>query len=83
MILQILSGITHLSRTAILITQHINQDFSGSFVQWLSDNTRLSIKQAQTGDLIMAGRVYAAPGGRHSVQVTSGKKLRVVPTRGI
>ncbi len=81
-ILQILSGLTNLSRTAILITQHINHDFSDSLVQWLADNTRLSIKQAQTGDLVQAGQVYAAPGGRHSVQVIRGNRLKVITTPG-
>ncbi|MDH5735689.1 MAG: CheB methylesterase domain-containing protein, partial [Gammaproteobacteria bacterium] len=58
----------------IVVAQHIPITFSGPFAQRLNDCTQLTVTQAKTGDLIMPGRVYIAPGDKHLIIKKSGAK---------
>ncbi|MPM07662.1 Chemotaxis response regulator protein-glutamate methylesterase [bioreactor metagenome] len=49
----------------ILIVQHIPPVFSQMFAKRLNDNTQLTVKEAQSGDLLGPGIVLVAPGDRH------------------
>lgn len=50
---------------AILITQHIRQEFSSSFAQRINSLFKLTIKEANNNEIIVPGHVYIAPGGKH------------------
>lgn len=50
---------------AIVITQHIPDRFSGPFAARMDRSCAMSVCEASDGQLIMAGHVYIAPGGRH------------------
>lgn len=49
----------------IVIVQHIPPVFSRMFAERLDACTQLSVKEAQTGDIVERGRVLIAPGDRH------------------
>jgi len=51
----------------ILVVQHMPASFTGSFARRLDTLSELSIKEAEDGDVLMAGKVYVAPGGRQLV----------------
>lgn len=50
---------------AILIVQHMPEGFTELFARRLDECCAVDVKEAQTGDLLLAGRVLIAPGNKH------------------
>jgi len=50
---------------AIVIVQHMPEGFTDMFARRLDELCALRVKQAQSGDLLQAGRVLVCPGSRH------------------
>ncbi len=50
---------------AILVVQHMPAGFTETFARRLNEACNLDVKEAQSGDLIAAGRVLVCPGDRH------------------
>lgn len=57
--------------TAVLVVQHMPEQFTYAFAQRLDRISRMKVQEAEHGSLILAGHVYLAPGGHH-MTVTSG-----------
>ncbi|MBU0483810.1 MAG: chemotaxis-specific protein-glutamate methyltransferase CheB [Proteobacteria bacterium] len=51
----------------IVIAQHISDGFEIGLAEWLSKISKLQVKVAEDGDLLMAGHVYISPPNRHMV----------------
>jgi two-component system, chemotaxis family, protein-glutamate methylesterase/glutaminase len=49
----------------ILVVQHMPEGFTEMFAQRLNEACALEVKEAQSGDLLFAGRVLICPGNRH------------------
>jgi two-component system chemotaxis response regulator CheB len=49
----------------IVVVQHMPAGFTGPFAWRLNSISELSVKEAETGDLLEPDRVLIAPGGRH------------------
>jgi two-component system chemotaxis response regulator CheB len=49
----------------IVITQHIPAGFSTSYAERLNRLSKITVKEAQTGDQLMTGVAYLAPGSHH------------------
>jgi two-component system, chemotaxis family, protein-glutamate methylesterase/glutaminase len=50
---------------SILVVQHMPEGFTGMFAQRLDESSGLEVKEAQSGDLLLAGRALVCPGNRH------------------
>jgi len=50
---------------AILIVQHMPENFTHMFARRLDELSALRVKEAQSGDILQAGRVLVCPGNRH------------------
>ncbi len=50
---------------AILIVQHMPQEFIGMFATRLNNICQIEVKEAHDGDLVIPGRALIAPGDRH------------------
>jgi two-component system, chemotaxis family, protein-glutamate methylesterase/glutaminase len=50
---------------AILIVQHMPEGFTDMFARRLNELSSLRVKEAQSGDILQAGRVLVSPGSRH------------------
>lgn len=61
----------------IAVVQHIPPVFSKLYAERLDSQTALSVKEAETGDWLDAGRVLIAPGDRHMKLRKAGKRYRV------
>ena len=50
---------------SILVVQHMPEGFTDMFARRLDECCPLEVKEAQSGDLLQAGRVLICPGNRH------------------
>jgi two-component system, chemotaxis family, protein-glutamate methylesterase/glutaminase len=50
---------------AIVVVQHMPEGFTGMFSRRLNECCAIDVKEAQPGDLLVAGRALICPGGRH------------------
>jgi len=50
---------------SIVVAQHMPEGFTEMFARRLDETCALEVKEAQSGDLLLAGRVLVCPGSRH------------------
>lgn len=50
---------------SILVVQHMPDGFTEMFARRLDETCAVRVKEAQSGDLLLAGRVLICPGNRH------------------
>lgn len=50
---------------SIVVVQHMPDGFTEMFARRLDESCALNVKEAQSGDLLLAGRVLVCPGNRH------------------
>jgi two-component system chemotaxis response regulator CheB len=51
----------------ILVVQHMPEGFTEMFAQRLDESSAIDVKEAQSGDLLLAGRALICPGNRHLI----------------
>lgn len=61
----------------IVIVQHIPPNFSRMFAERCNTSTGLTVKEAQTGDMIEPGKVLIAPGDQHMIIKKRGDRFKV------
>jgi two-component system chemotaxis response regulator CheB len=49
----------------ILVVQHMPEGFTQMFASRLADTCAIEVKEAQSGDMLLAGRALICPGNRH------------------
>jgi len=49
----------------LLVVQHMPEGFTEMFAQRLNESSAIDVKEAQSGDLLLAGRALICPGNRH------------------
>jgi two-component system chemotaxis response regulator CheB len=50
---------------SIVVVQHMPEGFTHMFAQRLNESCAIDVKEAQSGDLLVAGRALICPGDRH------------------
>jgi len=73
----VLAGLPAGFQAAVLVVQHLDQNFSDNLAAWLGGQTHLPVGIARDGDRLKPGRVYVARGGDHLV-VTAVNTLAYV-----
>jgi two-component system chemotaxis response regulator CheB len=66
----------------IVVVQHMPETFTAAFARRLDQCCQLSVKEAQSGDEILPGRVLIAAGNRHLVVHRQGKRYFAEVTGG-
>jgi two-component system chemotaxis response regulator CheB len=76
---EMLSGFPSILSAAVLIVQHMPDDFLQSFASRLAQVSSLPVTVGKQNEMIVTGRVYLAPGDRHmSVAMENGiPRLRI------
>ena len=71
--------LSRLSRVCpgIVIVQHMPEKFTAAFASRLDSICEIEVKEASSGDRIMAGRALIAPGGKHMSIKRSGAQYIV------
>lgn len=67
---------------AILIVQHMPENYTAAFAKRLNKTCRLEVKEAEDGDLLINGRALIAPGNRHMMLVRRGPQFAVETSDG-
>jgi two-component system chemotaxis response regulator CheB len=49
----------------LLVVQHMPEGFTDMFARRLNESSAIEVKEAQSGDLLIAGRALICPGNRH------------------
>jgi two-component system chemotaxis response regulator CheB len=61
----------------IVIVQHMPEMFTAAFAQRLNGVCEIEVREARSGDRVLAGRALIAPGGRHMLLERSGAQYHV------
>jgi len=61
----VLAQLPHDFPGSIVVVQHMPEGFTEMFARRLDECCALNVKEAQSGDLLLAGRVLICPGSRH------------------
>jgi two-component system chemotaxis response regulator CheB len=59
---------------AIVIVQHMPENFTAAFANRLNELCRVTVKEAKNGDSLLRGRVLIAPGNKHLLVKSSGAR---------
>lgn len=62
---QVLSGLPANFAATIVVVQHLARQHQSVMADILGRRTLLTVKQAEQGDILIAGKVYIAPPNRH------------------
>lgn len=62
---------------AVLVVQHMPATFTRPFAQRLNDMSDLPVREAVQGEVVRAGMVYIAPGGKHLTLERQGETIVV------
>jgi len=62
----------------ILIIQHMPDNFTRAFAERLGNQSQLSVKEAETGDVLAAGKVFVAPGGKQLIIDKNGATIKII-----
>jgi two-component system chemotaxis response regulator CheB len=62
---------------AVVVVQHMPEHFTRSFADRLNTLCRVTVKEAESNDSVIRGRVLIAPGNRHMLLKRSGARYLV------
>ncbi|WIJ24762.1 protein-glutamate methylesterase/protein-glutamine glutaminase [Devosia sp. RR2S18] len=62
---------------AILIVQHMPENFTNAFARRLNNMCAIEVKEAEDGDVVLPGRALIAPGNRHMLLQRTGTRYTV------
>jgi len=77
---KILSSLPEDFPAGIVIAQHMPAAFTGPFAKRLDAVSKISVKEAETGDVLKPGCAFVAPGGKHIVLDQKISRIDVVVT---
>lgn len=61
----------------IVVVQHIPSVFSRRFAERLNDTSPFRVKEAKSGDIVLPGHVYIAPGDQHMEIKRVGEQYKI------
>ncbi|MGH4120983.1 protein-glutamate methylesterase/protein-glutamine glutaminase [Clostridium sp.] len=61
----------------VIITQHMPPVFTKMYADRLNNVCQMEAKEAETGDIVLPGRILVAPGDRHMQLITRGNNYYV------
>ena len=77
----VLSGLP-IDGPAVVAVQHMPAPFTAAFAARLQSDCAMTVKEAEHGDLVRAGRALIAPGGRHTSVMRRAGQLVVALSDG-
>jgi len=62
---EVIPGLNASCEAAVVVVQHMPPGFTAGLARRLDQLSQLPVREAQSGEPLLAGHVYIAPGGRH------------------
>lgn len=62
---EVIPGLSAACDAAVVVVQHMPPGFTAGLARRLDQLSALPVREAQSGEPLLAGHVYIAPGGRH------------------
>lgn len=62
----------------VLVVQHMPKEFTRAFAERLNKLTKLKVKEAADGDVLLPGTAFIGPGDRHMTVARAGTTVRIV-----
>ena len=62
----------------VIVIQHMPENFTRAFAERLNRQCKISVKEAETGDKLIAGRVLIAPGGKQLMFDRAGSSVKIL-----
>ncbi|NOZ08211.1 MAG: chemotaxis response regulator protein-glutamate methylesterase [FCB group bacterium] len=59
----------------VLVAQHMPEQFTGNFADRINSKSDITVKEAETGDVISKGNAYIAKGGKHLLVSRNGIRV--------
>ena len=75
----LLRGLPRSFAAPIVVVQHIADGFTEGLANWLTQESRLEVREARDRDVLKPGLVLLAPAGRHLVVTQGGARLSDAP----
>jgi len=66
----------------VLVVQHMPEGFTRAFAERLNNNSHLSVKEAEDGDVVLPGCGYVAPGHSHILLEKSSTGMIIRTSKG-
>jgi len=70
---KILTALPQHFKLPIILVQHMPGTFTKAFSERLNSNCKISVKEAETGDILKPGCAYLAPGGKQMLIGSNGQ----------
>jgi len=70
---KILTALPQNFKLPIVLVQHMPGTFTKAFSERLNSNCKITVKEAQTGDILKPGCAYLAPGGKQMLIAANGQ----------
>ena len=61
----------------ILVAQHMPREYTHTFARRLDGSSRISVKEAENGDILSAGTAYIGRGGEHLTLRQQGTRIHI------
>lgn len=74
---ELIPGLSARCEAGVVVVQHMPPGFTAGLARRLDQLSHLPVREAQSGEPLLAGHVYLAPGGRHLRLVASGDGARL------
>lgn len=74
---EVIPGLSAHCEAGVVIAQHMPPGFTAGLARRLDQLSHLPVREAQSGEPLLAGQVYIAPGGRHLTVNAEGEGARL------
>lgn len=74
---EVIPGLSAQCEAGVVIAQHMPPGFTAGLARRLDQLSHLPVREAQSGEPLLAGQVYIAPGGRHLTVIAEGEGARL------
>ena len=75
---EIIAGLPSNFHFPVVVIQHMPENFTKAFAERLNRQCKISVKEAETGDKLIAGRVLIAPGGKQLMFDRTGASIKIL-----
>lgn len=74
---EVIPALGSIGEAGVVVAQHMPPGFTAGLARRLDQLAQLPVREAQSGEPLLAGQIYIAPGGRHLRVLAEGEGARL------